>query len=69
MHGPVKRTVIVIPLARLDEVLTLKVTHIHSFVQVFPVDEFECSHVQTKKIENTKTSSAQCFRSFDVLLT
>ena len=67
MLGPVKLTVIVIPLARLDEVLTLKAPRIHSFVQVFPVDEFECSDVQTKKIENTKTPSAQCFRSFNAL--
>jgi len=51
VHGAVKRTVIVIPLARLDEVLTLKPPHIHSFVQVFPVDEFECSHIQKAKIE------------------
>ena len=49
--GPVKRSVIVIPHARLDEWLSLKTPNIHSFVQGFPLDEFECSHVPKAKIE------------------
>lgn len=49
--GPVKRSVIVIPHARLDEWLSLKTPNIQSFVQGFPVDEFECSFVPKAKIE------------------
>ncbi len=49
--GQSKRSVIVIPHARLDEWLSLKTPNIHSFVQCFPVDEFECSYVQKAKIE------------------
>ena len=51
VSGPVKRSVIVIPHARLDEWLSLKTPNIQSFVQGFPVDEFECSFVPKAKIE------------------
>ena len=49
--GSVKRSVIVIPHERLDEWLSLKTPNIQSFVQGFPVEEFECSHVPKAKIE------------------
>lgn len=49
--GDVKRSVIVIPLARLEEWLNWKSPNIESFVQGFPVDEFECSHVPKIKVE------------------
>lgn len=43
--GDVKRSVIVIPHERLREWLELKTPDIQSFVEGFPVDEFECEHV------------------------
>ena len=49
--GSVKRSVIVIPHARLDEWLSLKTPNLHSFVEGFPVEEFECSHVPKPKVE------------------
>ena len=44
--GDVKRSVIVIPHERLHEWLDLKTPDIQSFIEGFPVDEFECMHVQ-----------------------
>ncbi len=49
--GPIKRSVIVIPEARLDEWLSLKQPNLSHFVLGFPVEEFECSHVPKAKIE------------------
>lgn len=49
--GPIKRSVIVIPHARLDEWLSLKTPNIQSFVEGFPVDEFECLAVPKARIE------------------
>ena len=51
--GDVKRSVIVIPHARLEEWLNWKSPNIQSFVEGFPVDEFECSHVPKIKAEKT----------------
>ncbi|WP_130802674.1 SOS response-associated peptidase family protein [Acinetobacter ihumii] len=42
--GDVKRSVIVIPHERLQEWLNLKTPDIHSFVEGFPVEEFECEY-------------------------
>ena len=52
-HEPsaVKRSVIVIPQARLQEWLNWNSSNIQSFVQGFPVEEFECSYVPKMKIE------------------
>ncbi|WP_122897935.1 SOS response-associated peptidase family protein [Acinetobacter sp. B51(2017)] len=49
--GPIKRSVIIIPEARLDEWLSLKQPNLSHFVLGFPVEEFECSHVPKAKIE------------------
>lgn len=49
--GAVKRSVIVIPQARLQEWLNWNSSNIQSFVQGFPVEEFECSYVPKMKIE------------------
>jgi putative SOS response-associated peptidase YedK len=49
--GNVKRSVIVIPHQRLDEWLSWKSQDIRSFVEGFPVEEFECSSVPKAKIE------------------
>ena len=49
--GPIKRAVMVIPHARLDEWLSLNTPDLRSFVEGFPVEEFECSHVPKPKIE------------------
>lgn len=50
--GDVKRSVVVIPHLRLDEWLSLKQPHeLYDFMQAFPVEEFECSHVPKPKIE------------------
>ena len=49
--GNVKRSVIVIPHERLNEWLSWKSPDIRSFVEGFPVSEFECSHVPKVKIE------------------
>lgn len=49
--GNVKRSVIVIPHQRLDEWLSWKSQDICSFVEGFPVEEFECSYVPKEKIE------------------
>ena len=49
--GNIKRSVIVIPHERLDEWLSWKFPDIRSFVQGFPEEEFECSHVPKAKIE------------------
>ena len=40
--GDVKRSVVIIPHNRLEEWLSLKTTDIQTFIQGFPVDEFEC---------------------------
>lgn len=49
--GNVKRSVIVIPHARLQEWLGQTQPDIQRFVEGFPVEEFECSHVPKIKIE------------------
>jgi len=49
--GDVKRSVVVIPESRLDEWLNWKSSNIQSFVQGFPEEEFECSHVPKIKVE------------------
>ena len=49
--GNVKRSVIVIPHQRLDEWLSWKSQDIRSFIEGFPVEEFECSYVPKAKIE------------------
>lgn len=49
--GNIKRSVIVIPHTRLDEWLSLKTPNIQSFVEGFPVEEYECSHVPKEKIK------------------
>ena len=49
--GAVKRSVIVIPHEKLDKWLSWKSPNIQDFVQGFPVEEFECSHVPKVKIE------------------
>lgn len=51
--GDIKRSVIVIPHSRLEEWLNWKSPNIQSFVEGFPVDEFECSHVPKVKAEKT----------------
>ena len=48
--GEIKRSVIVIPHHRLNEWLSLKTINIESFVQGFPVDEFECFYSPKSKI-------------------
>lgn len=48
--GDVKRSVIVIPHDRLDEWLSLETPDISSFIEGFPVEEFECLHVPKEKI-------------------
>ncbi len=52
--GPIKRSVIVIPHARLNAWLNLKQPNLHDFVLGFPVEEFECSHVTKAKIEKVR---------------
>lgn len=49
--GNIKRSVIVIPHHRLEEWLSLKTPNIQSFVEGFPVDEFECLHVPKEKVK------------------
>lgn len=49
--GDVKRSVVVIPHARLEEWLSWKSSNIQSFVCGFPADEFECMHVPKIKAE------------------
>ncbi len=49
--GNVKRSVIMIPHARLQEWLGQTQPDIQRFVEGFPVEEFECSHVPKIKIE------------------
>ncbi|TSH77156.1 SOS response-associated peptidase [Acinetobacter sp. RF15A] len=49
--GNIKRSVIVIPHERLEEWLSLKHADIRSFVEGFPVEEFECSHVPKERIK------------------
>jgi len=48
--GDVKRSVIVIPHDRLEEWLSLESPDISSFIEGFPVEEFECSHVPKEKV-------------------
>lgn len=49
--GNIKSSVIVIPHERLHEWLNLTQPDIRSFVQGFPVEEFECSHVPKERIK------------------
>lgn len=50
--GHIKRSVIVIPFERLNEWLNLQSPQqLASFIQGFPADEFECSHVPKSKID------------------
>lgn len=49
--GNVKRSVIVIPHDRLEQWLSWKSSNIQSFVQGFPVEEFECFYAPKIKIE------------------
>lgn len=49
--GNIKRSVIVIPHEHVHQWLNWKTTDISSFVEGFPVEEFECSHVPKPKIE------------------
>ncbi len=50
--GDVKRSVVVIPDTRLDEWLSLKQPYqLNEYMQGFPVEEFECSHVPKARIE------------------
>lgn len=49
--GDIKRSVIVIPHYRLDEWLSWKSPEIHPFIEGFPVEQYECSHVPKAKIE------------------
>lgn len=50
--GDVKRSVVVIPDTRLDDWLSLKQPYqLNQFMQGFPVEEFECSHVPKARIE------------------
>ncbi|MCF9035412.1 SOS response-associated peptidase family protein [Acinetobacter nectaris] len=48
--GNIKRSVIVIPHHRILEWLTLKTVNISSFIEGFPVNEFECLHVPKAKL-------------------
>lgn len=57
--GNVKRSVVVIPTARLDEWLSLKTSDIGQFMQGFPVEEFECLHVP--KLNSKKASPQLSF--------
>ncbi|SPL72470.1 hypothetical protein KPC_3648 [Acinetobacter stercoris] len=50
-----KRSVIVIPHERLDEWLSLRQPDISSFIQGFPVEEFECNY--SPKLKNKADSS------------
>jgi hypothetical protein len=48
--GDIKRSVVIIPHDRLDDWLSLKQPHqMIQFMQGFPVEEFECSHVPKAK--------------------
>ncbi|HIQ33364.1 MULTISPECIES: SOS response-associated peptidase family protein [Acinetobacter] len=50
--GDVKRSVVVIPDTCLDDWLSLKQPYqLNQFMQGFPVEEFECSHVPKARIE------------------
>jgi len=49
--GNIKRSVIVIPHERLDEWLSVGPANFKSFIEGFPVEEFECSHVPKPKVE------------------
>lgn len=50
--GDVKRSVVVIPDTRLDDWLSLKQPYqLNEYMQGFPVEEFECSHVPKARIE------------------
>ncbi|KXZ63962.1 SOS response-associated peptidase family protein [Acinetobacter venetianus] len=50
--GDVKRSVVVIPDTRLDDWLSLKQPYqFNEYMQGFPVEEFECSHVPKARIE------------------
>jgi putative SOS response-associated peptidase YedK len=49
--GNIKRSVIVIPHDQLDKWLSLEMPNLQSFVEGFPVEEFECSHVPKPRIK------------------
>ncbi|MEQ1303450.1 SOS response-associated peptidase family protein [Acinetobacter radioresistens] len=49
--GNIKRSVIIIPHERLDEWLSVGPANFNSFIEGFPVEEFECSHVPKPKVE------------------
>ena len=61
--GDVKCSVIVIPHERLEQWLSWKSPNIQSFVQGFPVGEFECSHVAENK-SRKRESPTQLFFDF-----
>lgn len=61
--GPIKRSVIVIPEQHLEAWLNLKQPNLSFFVDGFPVEEFECSHVPKAKIEKVTPQ----LNFFDVL--
>lgn len=49
--GNIKRSVIIIPHQRLEEWLSWSSPDIRSFVEGFPVEHYECSHVPKAKIK------------------
>jgi putative SOS response-associated peptidase YedK len=53
--GDVKRSVVVIPEERLDQWLSLTIPDIESFIEGFPVEEFECAYVP--KLNRTKQTN------------
>lgn len=61
--GNIKRSVIVIPHHRVNEWLSLKTTNIQSFIEGFPVDEFECFYCPKSRISKN-SSQLDIFESF-----
>ena len=51
--GNIKRSVMIIPHERLNEWLSWNSPDIQSFVEGFPVADFECSHVPKLKVKKT----------------
>lgn len=50
--GDVKRSVVIIPHDRLDEWLSIsQPEQLKKFMQGFPVDEYECSHIPKIKLK------------------
>lgn len=58
--GSVKRSIVVIPHQRPDEWLSLKTPNIESFMQGFPVEEFECFY-SPKPRKNQDSSQLNFF--------